>query len=107
MGDMPGSTFHASQANRAMARAGRPHGPALRLIHGTGGRSLPTSCDAPPVHPAHEGFTPDGVPSYARVSAVHRSEPVPPNSDTMSTGKATLDAGGEAATGSGPIIGRH
>lgn len=106
MGDMPGSTFHTSQASRAMARARRMQRPALCLIQGTDGRSHPSSSDAPPAHPAQEGFIPDGIPSNARIATVHNSEPVSLHSDTKSTGKAALDAGGEAATGSGPITGR-
>lgn len=108
MGDMSGSTFRTSHA---MARARRTDGPVLSLIHGTGGRSHPTAGDALPSHarashPGHVGFTPDGVPSDVRVTTVHHSEPVSPNSDGLSPRPATADFGGEAATGSGPIDGR-
>ena len=106
MGDMSGSLFHTSQASRAMARARRTDSSVLCLIQGTDGRSHSPLSDAPPAHPAQEGFIPDGIPSHARVATVHNSEPVSPHSDTMSTGKAALDVGGQAATGSGPINGR-
>ncbi len=100
MGDMPGSTFRTSRTER---RRRRTDGPALRLVVGTGGTSRTPTGDARPAHPAQEGFTPDGIPSDARYTAVRISEPGPAPSHRTSRGNAGLDSAGRAASGSGPI----
>ncbi len=100
MEDMPGSTFRTSPTERLRRRT---DGPALTLVVGTGGASRTTTRGARPVHPAQEGFTPDGVPSDARATAVQDSEPGPSPVLRASRGNATLDSGGRAASGSGPI----
>jgi len=100
MGDMPGSSFHASRTHR---RTRRSDGPALTLIQGTGGRSRTTTTGAArPAHPAQEGFTPDGIPSSTRVAAVQDSEPGSSPSRSTSRGNTTLDTDGTASPGSGP-----
>jgi hypothetical protein len=99
MGDMPGSTFHASRTERLRRRTG---GPALTLVRGTGGSHTPTR-DVRPAHPAQPGFTPDDIPSDARGTAVQDSEPGSPTVEHLSRGNAALDIDGRASTGSGPI----
>jgi hypothetical protein len=97
---MPGSTFRTSPDQRLRRRT---DGPALRLVVGTGTNSRTTSRDTRPAHPAQEGFTPDGIPSHQRDTAVQVSEPGPAPSRRTSRGNATLDSEGRAASGSGPI----
>ena len=100
MGDMHGNTFRTSPSGRQRRRT---DGPALTLVMGGGGVSPTTSGDARPTHPAQEGFTPDGIPSGSRGTAVRISEPGPAPSHRTSRGNATLDSAGRAASGSGPI----
>jgi hypothetical protein len=50
---------------------------------------------------------PDGIPSDARGTAVHDSEPWSPPVDRTSRGNASLDTDGMASTGSGPIDERY
>jgi len=100
MGDMPGSTFHASRTERLRRRT---DGPALTLVRDTGGGSCTSTRDVRPAHPAQPGFIPDGVPSDARGTAVQDSEPGSPSAEHLSRGTATLDIDGRASTGSGPI----
>jgi len=100
---MTGRTFTTSPPGR---RRRRTDGPSLTLIQGAGGPSRTNTGDVRPVHPAQDGFTPDGVPSDARGRAVRVSGPwsspfVPP-----SRGSASLDTEGVATTGSGPRIDR-
>ena len=104
MGDMPGSTFRTSRTERIRRRT---DGPALTLIRGAGGSFFTTSRDLGPVHPGQQGFTPDGVPSDARLTAVQDSEPGSPPIDRTSRGNASLDTDGTASTGSGPIDHRY
>ena len=99
MGDMQGSTFRTSPTER---RRRRTDGPALTLIVGTGSVSHTSIRDARPTHPAQEGFTPDGVPSDSRGSAVQVSEPGSSPLAIPSRGNATLDSAGLTSTGSGP-----
>ncbi|HEY4928926.1 MAG TPA: hypothetical protein VIH95_07220 [Acidimicrobiales bacterium] len=101
---MPENTFRTSRTERTRRRT---DGPVLALVRGTGGSFRTTSRDVRPVHPAQPGFTPDGVPSDARFSAVHDSEPGSPPVDRTSRGNASLDTDGAASTGSGPIEHRH
>jgi len=100
MGDMPGSTFHASRTERLRRRT---DGPALTLVRGTGGGSRTSTRDVRPVHPAQPGFTPDGIPSQERAAAVQDSEPGSPPVEHLSRGNTTLDIDATASTGSGPI----
>ena len=100
MGDMQGSTFHASRTVRLRRRT---DGPALTLVRGTGGGSRTPTRDVRPAHPAQPGFTTDGIPSDARGTAVQDSEPGSPPVDHLSKGNTTLDTDGKASTGSGPI----
>jgi hypothetical protein len=104
MGDMPGSTFRTSRTERFRRRT---DGPALTLVRGAGGSFFTTSRDLGPVHPGQPGFTPDGVPSDARFTAVQDSEPGSPPIDRTSRGNASLDTEGTASTGSGPIDHRY
>ena len=104
MDDMPGSNFRTSPTERSRRRT---DGPALTLVQGTGGRSRTASRDVRPVHPGQPGFTPDGIPSDARDTAVQDSEPWSPPVDRTSRGNASLDTGGMASTGSGPIDQRY
>lgn len=99
MGDMQGSTFRTSPTERQRRRTG---GPALTLLAGSGGASRTSTRDARPTHPAQEGFTPDGVPSDTRGTAVQDSEPGSSPFRSTSRGNATLDTEGLTATGSGP-----
>jgi hypothetical protein len=100
MGDMPGSTFHASRTERLRRRS---DGPALTLVRGTGGGSRTPTRDVRPAHPARPGFMPDGIPGDARGTAVQDSESGSPPVEHLSRGNATLDIDGRASTGSGPI----
>ena len=100
MGCMPGSTFRTSPTTRLRRRT---DGPALTLVRGEAAISRTTIGDTRPVHPAQEGFTPDGIPSHARGTVVQDSEPGPSPSHRTSRGNATLDSEGRAASGSGPI----
>jgi hypothetical protein len=100
MGDMPGSTFHASRTERLRRRS---DGPALTLVRDTGGGSGTPIRDVRPAHPGQPGFTADGVPSDTRGTAVQDSEPGSPPVEHLSRGSATLDIDGRASTGSGPI----
>ena len=104
MGDMPGA-HSAPVATERIRR--RTDGPALALIRGAGGSFSTTSRELGPVHPAQPGFTPDGVPSDARITAVQDSEPGSPPVDRTSRGNASLDTDGTASTGSGPIDHRY
>jgi len=100
MGDMPGSTFHASRTERLRRRTDSP---ALTLVRDTGGSSRTPTRDVRPAHPAQPGFIPDRTSSNARGIAVQDSEPGSPPVEHLSRGNATLDIDGKASTGSGPI----
>jgi len=99
MGDMQASNFRTSPTER---RRRRIDGPDLTLIVGTGSAPRTSICDARPTHPAHQGFTPDGIPSDSRGSAVQVSEPGSSPLANPSRGNATLGAAGLTSTGSGP-----
>ena len=88
MGDMPGSTFHASRTEHLRRRT---DGPALTLVRGTGGGSRTLTRDVRPAHPAQPGFMPDGILSGARGSVVQVSEPGSPPVEHLSRGNATLN----------------
>lgn len=94
------STFHTSRTERGRRRT---DGPELTLIVGTAGTPGTTTRDPRPVHPAQEGFTPDGIASDVRGAAVQDSEPGSSPSGSTSRGRPTLDTEGRTAPGSGPI----
>lgn len=103
MGYMQGTTFRTSPTERLRRRT---DGPALTLIRGTSSGSRTSIRDDRPSHPAQDGFTPDGIPSGSRDSAVHDSEPGPSPFTTSSRGSTTLDRVKLTSTGSGPNVHR-
>jgi len=100
MGYMQGTTFRTSPTDRMRRRT---DGPTLTLIRGADNGSRTSIRDDRPSHPAQDGFTPDGLPSDSRDSAVHDSEPGPSPFTTSSRGSSTLDQVKVTSTGSGPI----
>ena len=97
---MHGSTFQTSRTERRRRRA---DGPALTLLQGGAG-APDQSRDAPPAHPAIEGFTPDGDRDDLVPTAVHRSGPETPSARRSSRGSASPDVGTAARSGPGPHV---
>jgi hypothetical protein len=101
MGDMHGTTFHASRTDRDARRAA---GPRLTFVRGTGDTRRPPSTVVRHAHPASPDFAPDAVPGTGPRNGVHDSEPESSTDRRMSRGSTSPDSDGPAHSGSGPHV---